>query len=129
MKIASCFNHYQTNKIAAFEAKASIFRFLIFPHRRQYFIWDITEHTYSDINIDIILQIIQEESCFLSISICNPPFSMLRISEKLKVLVRFSQVRRSGKYLSLRIKNTVLIRNIRWIHLNTLLFQHILTFI
>ena len=49
-----------------------------------------TEYTYSDISIDIILQIIQEESCFLSISICNPPFSMLRISEKGKALARFS---------------------------------------
>ena len=53
-----------------------------------------TEYTYSDISIDIILQIKKEESYFLSISICNPPFSMLRISEKLKVLVswRYNQV-------------------------------------
>ena len=42
-----------------------------------------SEYTYSDISIDIILQIKKEESCYLSISICNPPFSMLRISEKL----------------------------------------------
>ena len=49
-----------------------------------------TEYTYSDISIDIILQIKKEESCFLSINICNPPFSMLRISEKLKVLACFS---------------------------------------
>jgi len=49
-----------------------------------------TEYTYSDISIDIILQIKKEESCFLSISICNPPFSMLRISEKGKALARFS---------------------------------------
>jgi hypothetical protein len=49
-----------------------------------------TEHTYSDIGIAIILQIKKEESCFLSISICNPPFSMLRISEKGKALARFS---------------------------------------
>jgi len=41
-----------------------------------------TEYTHSDISIDIILQIKKEESCFLSISICSPPFSMLRISEK-----------------------------------------------
>ncbi len=42
-----------------------------------------SEYTYSDISIDIILQINKEESCFLSVSICNPPFSVLRISEKL----------------------------------------------
>ena len=50
------------------------------------------EYTYSDISIAIILQIKKEESCFLSISICNPPFSMLRISEKLKVLVSWRYV-------------------------------------
>ena len=49
-----------------------------------------SEYTYSDISIDIILQVKKEESCYLSISICNPLFSMLRISEKLKVLARFS---------------------------------------
>jgi hypothetical protein len=49
-----------------------------------------SEYTYSDISIDIILQIKKEESCYLSISICIQPFSILRISEKLKVLARFS---------------------------------------
>jgi len=49
-----------------------------------------TEYTYSDISINIMLQIKKEGSCFLSISIYNPPFSMLRISAKLKVLARFS---------------------------------------
>ncbi len=42
-----------------------------------------TEYTYSDISIDIIMQILQEESCFLSVNICNPPFYMLRMYEKL----------------------------------------------
>ncbi len=42
-----------------------------------------TEYTYSDISIAIILQIKKEESYFLSINICNPAFSMLRIYEKL----------------------------------------------
>jgi hypothetical protein len=49
-----------------------------------------SEYTYSDISIDIILQIKKEESCFLSISICNLLFFMLRISEKGKALARFS---------------------------------------
>jgi hypothetical protein len=37
--------------------------------------------------VDIILQIKKEESCYLSISICNPPLPMLRKSEKEKALV------------------------------------------
>jgi hypothetical protein len=46
-----------------------------------------TVHTHSDVSIDIILQIKKEESCFLSINICNLPLPMLRKSEKEKVIL------------------------------------------